>query len=111
MTSISYLQEFKILRDIWQFAFIALYFVVNSISSSISKGLVFIPQILTFDFISNPVANWVIVLINFLSTIFLIYFGKYEPNDHFLLEARTWKNKGVIARNAVSIPKSKSLAC
>ncbi len=102
MASFSYVQQFKIFRDIWQFSYIALYFVLMNIETAVITGFVVIPQLLTLDFIRNPIATWMVVLLNLIATVLLFYYGKYEPNNHFLTEARTWKNKGAFARAFVA---------
>lgn len=93
MTYQSYVQEFKIFRDFLQFSFIALYFGIKKIQTQYTEVAESIPRLLSLDFIENPTVEWILLVLVFILTILLQYYGRYEPNPHYLLEARTWKNK------------------
>lgn len=102
MGNFSLLVQFKIFRDIWQFSYIALFFVLIKIKSEIIQAFTIIPEIISLDIIKNPIVTWMLVLLNFIATIFLLIYGMYEPNIHYLTEANTWKNKGSFSRSFVS---------
>lgn len=102
MTYQSYVQEFKILRDFLQFAFISLYFEIKTIQTQYTEVTESIPRLLSLDFIVNSTAKWILLVVVLILTVLLLYYGRYEPNPHFLLEARTWKNKSAFTRTCVS---------
>lgn len=89
----SVIREFKVLRDIWQFSFIALYSVIDYLKDQVKVALSIIPNIITLNLPNEvyEIISGLIIALVLLVAICLVIVGYFiEPRMKLLLDSPSW---------------------
>jgi len=91
----SVIREFKVLRDIWQFAYVALYSMVDYMEREVKIALSIIPDIISLNIpasIYESIAVLIIVLVVIVAIILIIVGYIIEPRMKLLVESPSWNS-------------------
>ena len=102
----SVIREFKVLRDIWQFSYIALYSVIDYMKNEVKIALSIIPNIITLN-LPNQVyesISIIIIVAVILVAILLVVVGlRIEPRMKLLLDSPSWVSIPEFKRKVIRI--------